>query len=77
MSFYSVMSAILEFFQNNIIVSIVLGLILLYLLYRSPKLFFIILFITLLLSGIYYVISDVASIGEHQKKKMIQERDIP
>jgi cell shape-determining protein MreC len=71
------MSGILGFFQDNIIVSIVLGLILLYVLYRSPKLFFIVLFIAILLSGIYYVISDVASIGGHQKKKMIQERDVP
>ena len=77
MSFYAVMSGILAFFQNNIIISVVLSLILLYLLYRSPKLFFIILFIAILLSGIYYVISDVASVGRHQKNKMIQERDIP
>ena len=77
MSFYSVMSGILSFFQDNIIIAIALGLILLYLLYKSPKLFFIVLFIALFLSGIYYVISDVASIGGHQKEKMIQERDIP
>lgn len=77
MSFYSVISGILVFLQNNIIVSIVLGLVLLYILYRSPKLFFIVLLITLLLSGLFYVISDVASIGTYQKQKMTRERDMP
>jgi hypothetical protein len=77
MNFYSVISGILAFLQNNIIVAVVLGLVLLYILYRSPKVFFIVLFIAILLSGLFYIMTDVSSIGTHHKKKMIREHDLP
>lgn len=77
MNFFSIMNSIIAFFHDNIIISIILALVLLYILYRSPKLFLLILVVAVLLTGIFYVISDVASIGSYQKKEMTREHDVP
>ena len=49
------------------------------LLFRKPKLFFMIFFITLLLGSILYVISDVSSTGVSQKQELIYKstKDLP
>jgi hypothetical protein len=77
MDFFPIMNGIIAFFHDNIVISIILALILLYALYRSPKLFLLILVVAFLLTGIFYVISDVASTGSHQKKEMTRERAVP
>jgi len=49
------------------------------LLFRKPKLFFMIFFITLLLGMVLYIISDVSSSGVSQKQELIHKsiKDLP
>ena len=72
MNFWEVMRNISIFFQDNLIITIPLACILLFLLFRKLKLFLIILFIVLLLIGILYIISDVTTTGIFHKQKLIQ-----
>ncbi len=64
---------IVSFAQKNTVVAIVLALVLLFFLYRKPKMFFILLFLGLLLAGVLYMIMNMAGSGSEHKKKLIQE----
>ena len=57
--------------------TVIIALILLYFLYKSPKLFFIMVLTAILLIGIFYVIADISSTGTYQKSKMVHERTGP
>ncbi len=76
MNFYSFINDIYSFLHSHVIIAIIIAIILLFVLYRSPKIFFIILMIVILLTGIFYIITDVAFVGKHQKGKMIKEHDL-
>jgi len=76
MDFWNIMNSFLVYFQNNILITIALACVLLFLLYWKPRVFLIILCIVLLLAGILYIISDVTSTGVPQKQKLYQEQDI-
>lgn len=77
MDFFSIMDSLYAFFHDNLFISAVLVLVLLYLLYRSPKLMLFLIVLIVLLTGIFYIISDVATTGSHQKGKMIKEHTTP
>jgi len=73
MDFSRFMNDILSFAQNQPVIIIILALVLLYFLYRKPKLFFGILILGALLVGIFYLISNISGPAKEQKKKLIQE----
>jgi hypothetical protein len=76
MDFWAIIKSIIIFFQANLLVTIAIAIILIFLLWRKPKLFFLILFIALLLSGVLYLILDVSSTGIYQKEQLIQKEII-
>jgi len=74
MDFSEFINDIFSFFQGqSVIVIIVLALILLYFMYRKPKLFFGLLILGALLVGIFYLITNISGPAQEQKKKLIQE----
>ncbi len=73
MDFSLFMDAIVSFAQNHTVIVIVLALVLLYFMYRKPKLFFGILLLGLLLAGLFYLITSISGPAKDQKKKLIHE----
>ena len=73
MDFSRFMDGILSFAQNHVIIVIVLALVLLYLMYRKPKLVFGILLLGLFLVGLLYFITSISGSGSEQEKKLIHE----
>ncbi len=59
--------------HTGIIIALALGL--LFFIYRRPKLFFTLLFLGLFLVGLYYLITNMASSGSEQKKRLISEEE--
>jgi hypothetical protein len=55
MSLSAIITSIAIFFQKNLVASLAIVIILLYLLFRRPKLFLLILFIASLLGGVIYL----------------------
>lgn len=72
MDFSSMADSVTAFSKDNPIVAAVAGLLLLFLLIRKPKLFFVLLLLGLSLAAALYFIMDVSSIGKAQKGKMIE-----
>jgi hypothetical protein len=77
MDSFGIINSIITFFQNNLFIAIVAAVLLVFLLYRKPKLFFTIFFIALLLAGVFYLISNLSSTGVSQKEKLLQKGDLP
>jgi ABC-type bacteriocin/lantibiotic exporter with double-glycine peptidase domain len=75
MDFVELINGMLAFFQANLLITIPLICVLLFLLYWKPRLFLIILFIVILLVGILYMIADVTSTGLSHKGKMIHKEN--
>jgi hypothetical protein len=73
MIFTDLVDTLITFFQNNLIVSIAISLILLFLLFRRTKLFLVIVIFASLLAGTLYVISSVSSTGLSHKDKLIHK----
>ena len=59
--------------HNHPVILILLVLGLLFLIVRKPKLFFSLLFLGLLLAGLFYLIMSVSGSGSQQKKRLIDE----
>ena len=76
MDFLSIMKSIPDFLLANPVVAVIVALVLIFLLYRKPKLFFLIFVILVVLAGVLYVILDVASTGVSQKERLI-DREVP
>jgi hypothetical protein len=55
MSFTAIVTSITIFLQKNLLASIAIVIILLYLLFRKPKLFFMVVFIASLIAGVLYL----------------------
>jgi len=64
---------IISFVTGNPIIAVVVGLFLLFLLYRKPKLFLILFCLVLILAATIYFIMDVSSIGKSEKGRMIEK----
>jgi hypothetical protein len=79
MDFSVIVNSAVTLLKNNLPIVVVMTFILVILLFRKPKLFFMILFITLLLGSVLYVISDVSSTGVSQKQELIHKstKDLP
>ncbi len=75
MDFSRFMDGIVSFAQNHTVIVIVLALVLLYLMYRKPKLVLGILLLGLFLVGVLYFITSISGSGSEQEKKLIQEEE--
>ncbi len=73
MDFSRFMDGIVSFAQNHTVIVIVLALVLLYLMYRKPKLVLGILLLGLFLVGLLYFITSISRSGSEQEKKLIHE----
>jgi hypothetical protein len=73
--FSGFMNDISSFAQNHTVVVIVIAIGLLILLFRKPKLFFGMIFIGLLVAGLFYLIMSISSPGKEKKEKLIQEEE--
>ncbi len=65
------MDNIVSFIQNNTVIAIAIAVILVFLIYRKPKLFFGIVFLGLFLAVVFYLITSMADSGSKQKKSLI------
>jgi hypothetical protein len=73
MDFSRFMNGILSFAQNHTVIIFVLMLVLLYVMYRKPKLVFGILLLGAVLVGFFYLITSISGPAKEQKKKLIRE----
>ena len=73
MDFSGFIDSIISFAQNYTVIAIVLALVLLFFMYRKPKLSFGLLFLVVFLAGLYYMIMNLAGSGSDQKKRLIHE----
>jgi lipopolysaccharide export LptBFGC system permease protein LptF len=71
--FSGFMNSIVSFAQNHTVIVIVLALVLLYFIYRRPKIIIGILVLCLLLAGLLYLITSIAGSGSKQEKKLMHE----
>jgi type IV secretory pathway VirB2 component (pilin) len=77
MDIANILSDITTFFQGNVPAAIAVLIIVLFLAYKKPKLFFTLFFLVILLIGIVYIITFVSDIGTTHKKTIIQKRTVP
>jgi Ca2+/Na+ antiporter len=79
MDFSVILDGIVTFLRDNPLIVIALTFLLIIMLFRKTKLFFIISFITLILAAALYVISVVSSTGVTEKKELIDKsvKDLP
>lgn len=75
-SFEETYNAIFGFFQANIYITIAVALILLFLLFRKPKVFLVLLLILTVVSGVFYVLSHISSEGTKTKERMIKVKEL-
>jgi len=68
---------IIAFFQDNLLITFAVAILLVFLLFRKPKLFFTVLFIALVLAGVFYIISYVSDVGTSHKKTIIDKKVVP
>lgn len=65
----------ITYFQGHMYIAIALIIVSGLLLLRKPKIFFTILFIALLLTGVLYLISTLSTTGAYQKQKLINQEE--
>jgi len=65
--------SIVTLLGNNLLISIALAILLIIMLFRKPKLFFMIFFITLFLGAVLYMIFSVSSTAVSEEKQLINE----
>ncbi len=63
------------YIQEHMYIAIALMMILVLLLIRKPKIFFLIVFISLLLTGVLYLISTLSTTGASHKQRLIQQEE--
>ena len=69
------LDGIVSFAQSNIIIAVIIALILLYLLYRRPKLFFGLFSLVLIVALVFYMIGNLAGSGSDRKKRLIEQEE--
>ncbi len=69
------MDGIISFVQNNTIVAIGIGVILIFLISRKPKLLLGMLFLGLFLAVVFYLITSMAGSGSKQKKRLLFQEE--
>jgi len=73
MDLSEIIDSIAAFYTGNPIVAVVIALVLLFFIWRKPKLFLFLLFLALLLAGTLYFILQSASIGSSEKEKLLHK----
>jgi hypothetical protein len=68
--FSEFMDAIGSFAQDYTVIAIAVALILLFFLYKKPKLFLGLLLLGLFLAGLFYMIMSIAGSGSEQQKRL-------
>jgi len=69
------MDTIVSFAQSNTIIAIIIALILLYLIFRKPKLFFGLISLGLIVALLFYIIGNLAGSGSDRKKSLIEQTE--
>jgi len=67
---------VINYFQHNIYIAIILAGIIFLLLFRKPKFFFTLVIIVAINIALLYVISYTSSIGVNQKKNLLQKSEL-
>jgi hypothetical protein len=75
MDLSGLMDAIISFARDHTVIGIVLALVLLFFIYRKPKLFITLLFLGLFLAGVFHMATRMANSGSEQKKRLINEKE--
>jgi hypothetical protein len=75
-NFEEICNVMFNYFHDNIYVTIALAFVLLYLLYRKPKLFLSLLLIASVLTTVIYVISHISSSSIETKDDMIKAKNL-
>jgi hypothetical protein len=77
MDFFSIFSDISSYLQNNIWIAIAIAALLIFLFYNRPRIFIVVLVFGLILAGVMYLISDLASSGTAHKSNLIRKGMMP
>ena len=64
---------VVSFAQSNTIIAIIIALILLYLIYRRPKLFLGLLSLVVIVALLFYMIANLAGSGSERKKSLLEK----
>ena len=75
-NFDEIYNVMLNYFHDNIYIAIALAVVLLYLLFREPKLFISLLLVVCVLTALLYVLSLISSVGIESKKDMVNVKDL-
>ena len=75
MDFSRFMDGVVSFAQNSPIIVVVLAVVVLFFIYRKPKLFFGLLGLALLLAGLFYLIMSISGQGSEKKKALTHEKE--
>ena len=75
MDIQTLLNYIILFFQNHLLIFIVVAAIMIYLVWQKPKGFLMLLMVFSLLLGVMYIISDISDVGDSFKKTLIQKSD--
>ena len=75
MDFSGFMNSIVSSAQSHPIIAIALALCFLFLVYRRPKLYLGVLLLAVILVGVYYMITSMASSGSQKKKNLMFQEE--
>lgn len=75
-NFEEIYNVLFNFFYVNIYITAALAVVLLYLLFRKPKLFITLLLVASVLTAVLYVISHISSAGIESKEDMIKVKNL-
>jgi hypothetical protein len=77
MDFFSIFSDIFLYLQDNILISVAIAAVLIFLFYNRPRIFIVVLVFGLIIAGVLYLISDLASSGTANKSNLIRKGMMP
>lgn len=77
MDFFATVNEISLYLHSNLKITIGIVLLLIFLIYKKPKLLMLIILIGVLVTGLFYMISTVSSTGTSYKKQMVERRADP
>ena len=63
----------IDFAQNNPVMALIIGAVIILLIFKKPKLMLSLLILILILAGTFYVIMDMASSAKIEKQRLINE----
>ncbi len=69
---FTIYQDVFTYFQNNLIAAIAAVVIIALFMYKKPKLFFLLLFLSGIILGVMYIINTVSDIGTGHKKAIVE-----